>query len=90
MTHYFVMTSSFASKILKIDKFGDIDYDSMVDDLEMVSLLYLINVTPGAHKVSASRAVQASEARLYCNILWTCAIHQIRLNRTRGDMLLNF
>ena len=33
--------------------------------LEILSPLKLINVTPGAHKVSASRAAQASEARLY-------------------------
>ena len=69
MTHHFAMTSSLLIKILKIDKFGafssDIDLKLRWTYLEMISPLYLSNVASGAHEVSASRAEQASEARLY-------------------------
>ena len=68
MTRHSVMKSSLRFKIVKINKFGDfscdIDYNSRTTYLEMLSPLLLIKVTSGAHKVSASRAAQASEARL--------------------------
>ena len=62
-------------KFLKIDKFGDfscdIDYNNRTDFRVVISLI--INQcdprrpkgASGGHKVSASRAAQASEARLY-------------------------
>ena len=73
MTHHFVMTSSLLIKILKIDKFGafscDIDYN--IDIFRDVISLINTQCDPrqpkgasGGHKVSASRAAQASEARL--------------------------
>ena len=79
MTHHFVMTSSLRIKILKIDKFGDfscdIDYDSRTDVFRDVLSLIINQCDPrrpqdasGGHKVSASRAAQASEARLYIYI----------------------
>ena len=70
------MTSSLLIKNFKIDKFGDFssdfDYDSRTDIFrDDISLI--INQcdsrrpkgASGGHKVSASRAAQASEARLY-------------------------
>ena len=76
MTHHFAMTPSLLIKILKIDKFGVFPSDISIlklrwTYLEMISSLQLTNVTSrrpkgasGGHKVSASRAAQASEARL--------------------------
>ena len=75
MTHHFVMTSSLLIKILKIDKFGafpyDIDYNNRTDVFIDVISLIINQCDPrrpkgasGGHKVSASRAAQASEARL--------------------------
>ena len=75
MTHHFVMTSSLLIKIFKIDKFGDfscdIDYNSQTDVFRDVISLIINQCAPrrpkgasGGHKVSASRAAQASEARL--------------------------
>ena len=68
--------SSLLIKILKIDKFGDfscdIDYNSRTDVFRNVISLIINQCDPrlpkgasGGHKVSASRAAQASEARLY-------------------------
>ena len=66
--------------ILKIDKFGDfssdIDFKTKMDIFRYdISLIQLTNVTSrrpkgasGGHEVSASRAAQASEARLYIYI----------------------
>ena len=79
MTHHFVMTSSLLIKILKIDKFGDfscdIDYKSRTDVFRDVISLIINQCDPrrpkgasGGHKVSASRAAQANEARLYIYI----------------------
>ena len=76
MTHHSVMTSSLRIKILKIDKFGDfscdIDYDSRTDVFRAVISLIINQCDPrlpkgasGGHFVSASRAAQASEVRLY-------------------------
>ena len=76
MTHHFVMTSSLRIKNFKIDKFGDfssdIDYNSSIDIFRDVISLIISQFDPrrpkgasGGHKVSASRAAQASEARLY-------------------------
>ena len=76
MTHHFVMTSSLRVKIIKIDTFGDfscdIDYNSRTDVFRDVISLTINQCDPrrpkgasGGHKVSASRAAQASEARLY-------------------------
>ena len=76
MTHHFAMTSSLLIKILKIDKFGDfscdIDYNSRIDVFRDVISLIINQCNPrrpkrasGGHKMSASRAAQASEARLY-------------------------
>ena len=75
MTHHFVMTSSLLIKILKIDKFGDfssnIDYNSRTDIFRDAISLIINQCDPKrlkrasrGHKVSASRAAQASEARL--------------------------
>ena len=61
---------------LKIDKFGDfscdIDYKSRTDVFRYVIFFIINQCDPrrpkgasGGHKVSASRAAQASEARLY-------------------------
>ena len=73
MTHHFVMTSSFRIKILKIDNFGDfscdIDYSSRTDIFRDAISLIINQCDPwrpkgvsGGHKMSASRAAQASEA----------------------------
>ena len=81
MTRHFVMTSSLRIKNFKIDKFDDfpcdiLDYNSRTDIFRDV--ISLINNqcdlrrpkgASGGHKVSASRAAQASEARLY-RICW--------------------
>ena len=75
MTHHFVMTSSLLIKILKFDKFGDfscdIDYNMWTDVFRDVISLMINQCdfrrpkgASGGHKVSASRAAQASEARL--------------------------
>ena len=82
MTHHSVMTSSLLIKILIIDKFGDfscdINYNSRTDVFRDVISLKINQCGPrrpkgasGGYKVSASRAAQASEARLYyiCNEL---------------------
>ena len=63
-------------KILKIDKFGDfscdIDHNSRTDVFRDLISLIINQCDPGrpqgasdGHKVSASRAAQASEARLF-------------------------
>ena len=75
MTHHFVMTSPLRIKKFKIDKFGDfssvIDYNSRTDIFRDVISLIINQCDPrrpkgasGGHEVSASRAAQASEARL--------------------------
>ena len=75
MIHRFVMTSSLLIKNFKIDKFGDfssdIDYHSrtyiFIDDISLIMNQCDSRRPKGAsggHKVSASRAAQASEARL--------------------------
>ena len=75
MTHHFVITSSLLIKILKIGKFCDfscdVDYNSRADEFCDVISLIINQCDPrrpkgasGGHKVSASRAAQASEARL--------------------------
>ena len=75
MTHHSVMTSSLHIKNFKIDKFGDfscyIYYNSRTDVFRDV-ISFTINQcdsrrpkgASGGHEVSASRAAQASEARL--------------------------
>ena len=79
ITHHFVMTSSLLIKILKIDNFGDfscdIDYNSSTGVFKDVISLIINHCDPrrpkgasGGHKVSVSRAAQASEARLYIYI----------------------
>ena len=79
MTHHFFMTSSLRIKILKIGKFGDfscdIYYNSRTDVFRVVISVIINHCNPrrpqgasGGHKVSASRAAQASEARLYIYI----------------------
>ena len=76
MTYHFVMTSSLLIKIKKIDNFGDfscdIDYNSRAGVFRDVISLIINRCDPrrpkgasGGHNVSASRAAQASEARLY-------------------------
>ena len=72
MTHHFVMTSSLLIQILKIDKFGDfscdIDYNSRTEVfIDVISLIINQGAqrAPPVDTVSASRAAQASEARLY-------------------------
>ena len=76
MTHHFVMTSSLRIKNFKIDKFGDfsinIDYNSRTDVFRDVISLIINQCDPrrpkaasGGHKMSTSRAAQASEARLF-------------------------
>ena len=78
-TRYFVMTSTLFIKILKIDIFGDfscdINYNSKTDVFrDVISLItnQCDSRSPkgasGGHKVSASRAAKASEARLYIHI----------------------
>ena len=79
MTHHFVMTSSLRIKNFKIDKFGDIssniEYKSKTDIFRDAISLIINQCDPrrpkgasGGHKVSASRAAQSSEARLYTHI----------------------
>ena len=76
ITHYSVMTSSLRIKVLKNYKFGDfscdIDYYGGTDLLRDVISFIINQCNPrrpksdsGGHKVFASRAGQASEARLY-------------------------
>ena len=73
--HHFVMTPSLLIKILKIDKLGDfscdIEYNSRTDVFRDVISLIINQCDPrrpkcasGGHKVSASREMQAREARL--------------------------
>ena len=73
------MTSSLLIKIFKIDKFGDfsgeIDYNNGTDVFRDVISLIINQCdsrrpkgASGRYKVSASRAAQASEARLYIYI----------------------
>ena len=75
-THHSVMTSSLHIKNFKIDKIGDflsdIDFNTTMDIfIDAISLI--INQcdlrrpkgASGGHKVSVSRAAQASEARLF-------------------------
>ena len=72
MTHHFVMTSSLLIKNFKFGNFScDIDYNSRTDVFRDVISLIINQCDPrrpkgasGGHKVSASRAAQASEARL--------------------------
>ena len=75
ITHHFVMTSSLLIKILKIDKFGDFSCDIDYNSRKYVfrdAISLIINQcdsrrpkgASSGHKVSASRAAQASEARL--------------------------
>ena len=75
ITHHSVMTSSLRIKILKNDKFCDfscdIDYCNRTDLFIVVISLKINQCDPRrpkgdscGHKVSASRAPQASEARL--------------------------
>ena len=75
MTHHSVMTSSLRIKILKIEKFGnfssDIDFNTKMDTFRDVISLIINQCdlrrpkgASGGHKVYASRAAQASEARL--------------------------
>ena len=75
MTHHFVMTSSLLIKNFKIDQFGDfscdIDYNSRTNVFRDVFSLIIYQCdhrrpkgASGGLKVSASRAAQASEARL--------------------------
>ena len=74
--HHSVMTSSLHIKNFKIDKMGDflsdIDFSTTMDIfIDAISLI--INQcdlrrpkgASGGHEVSASRAAQASEARLF-------------------------
>ena len=79
MTHLFVMTSSLRIKKFKIVKFGDfsseIDFNTKMDIFRDVISLIINQSDPrrpkgasGGHEVSASRAAQASEARLYIYI----------------------
>ena len=72
MTHHSVMPSSLRIKNLKIDKIKrDIDYNSKTEVFGDVISLIINHFDPrrpkgasGGHKVSASRAAQATEARL--------------------------
>ena len=75
MTHHSVMTSSLRIRNFKIDKFGDfsgdIDFKTKMDIFRDDISLVINQCHPrrpkgasGGHKVSASRAAQASEARL--------------------------
>ena len=80
ITHHSVMMSPLPIKILKIDKFrdfsSDIDYYSRPDLFRAVIFLIINQCdsrrtqgASGGHKLSASRAAQASEACLYIYIL---------------------
>ena len=69
MTHHSVMTSSLYIKIF--DFSCDIDYNSRTDVFRDVIPVIINQCDPrrpkgasGGHKVSASRAAQASESRL--------------------------
>ena len=79
MTHHYVMTLSLLIKNVKIDKFGDfssdIDFQSKIDIFRDDISLIINQCHPrrpkgnsGGHELSASRAAQASEARLYIYI----------------------
>ena len=79
MTHHSVMTSSLRIRILKIDKLADfscdIDYNSKTDVFRDVISLIINKCdhrrpkgASSGHKVSANRATQASEARLFYKI----------------------
>ena len=98
MTHHFVMTSSLRIKNFKIDKFvdfsSDIDYNSRTDVFrDAISLI--INQcdlrrpkgASGEHKVSSSRAAQASEARL-SNIKLKLSISTRTVNRVYKTCVL--
>ena len=74
MTHHFVMTSSLRIKNFKIDKFGDfsseIGFNTKMDIFRDVISLIINQCdsrrpkgASGGHKVSASRAAQASAKR---------------------------
>ena len=78
MTHHFVMTSSLLINFFKNDNFGDfssaIDYSIGTEVFRDVISILINQCDPrrpkgasGGHKVSASRAAQASEVRLYIN-----------------------
>ena len=78
MTHHFVMMLSLRIKNFKIDKFGDFSSDidfHMRTDKFRDAISVIINQcdsrrpkgASGGHKVFASRAAQASEARA-CSI----------------------
>ena len=91
MAHHFVMTSSLRIKNFKIDKFGDfsseIDFNTKMDIFRDVISLIINQCDPrrpkgasGGHEVSASRAAEASEARLYiymCSVLENLVCSQI-------------
>ena len=92
MTHHFVITSSLLINFFKIDKFGDfscdIDYNSLTDVFRDVISLIINQCDPrrpkgasGGHKVSASRAAQASEARLYIYINKQATINRVLIVR---------
>ena len=79
MTHHLVMTSSLLIEILKIDKFGGfscaIDYNSRTDVFRNAIPLIISQCdrrrpkgASGGHKVSASRAAQASDALVFMKI----------------------
>ena len=81
ITHYSVMMSSLHINNLKIVKFddisSDIDFNSKTDIFSDVISLIINKCEPrrpkgtsGGHKVSASRAAQASEAGLYIYIYY--------------------
>ena len=81
MTTHSVMTSSLRIKNFKNDKFGDfpsdIDFNTKIDTFRDVISLIIIQCDPrrpkgasGGHKVSASRAAQASEASLEMCFVW--------------------
>ena len=91
ITHHFVMTSSLLIKILKIDKFGDfscdIDSNSRTDDLEMLSPLYLTNVTQGDRKepqadTKCPPAAQRKQAKRACIYIY------ININRVLIVMII--
>ena len=92
MTHHSVMTSSLRIKIEKMTKScdfsSDIDYNSKTDVFRDVIYLQLINVSLGFRrmpladiKVSASRAAQASKARLYLFINKYITINRVLIVR---------
>ena len=77
MTHHFVMTSSLLIKIFKFGDFSsDVDFNTKIDIFSDAISLIINQCDPrrpkgasGGHKVSASRAAQTCEARLYILIL---------------------